>query len=174
MLKRIISAALVVCLALCGVSCQKQEKEKFVDGHLTYVLYEDGTYGVEATNSENMPEELVIPSTYNGGAVTRIEDSGFANCDTIVTVTVPTSIKSLGNGAFYMCDMLARITLEGDIPNGIGSGALAFVGQRFSIYYNGTLEQWENLYKQGNWNIDSEYNLYCTDGSLLDQKGREA
>ena len=174
MLKRIISLALLISIALCACSCKKEEREKFVDGYLTYVLYEDGTYGVEATDRENMPEELVIPATYNGGTVVKIEDSGFANCDTVVTVTVPDTIKSLGNGSFYMCDMLARVTLEGDIPSGIGSGALAFVGQRFSIYYNGTLEQWENLYKSGNWNIESEYNVYCTDGSLLDQKGREA
>lgn len=50
-----------------------------------------------------------------GAAPEAISDYAFLNCDSLSTITLPNSIKSLGTGAFYDCDTLKSVTL----PTGI-------------------------------------------------------
>ena len=57
--------------------------------------------------------ELLIPTTHNGLPVTAIGEWAFENNDTIVTVTIPSSVKKIGMYAFYMCRSLRSITLCG-------------------------------------------------------------
>lgn len=57
-------------------------------------------YTVQAKNKESMPETLVLPNTYNGKAVTKIADGGFAQCSEIKHVTIPETIDEIGTFAF--------------------------------------------------------------------------
>lgn len=50
-----------------------------------------------------------------GAAPEAISDYAFLNCDSLSTITLPNSIKSLGTGAFYDCDTLKTVKL----PTGI-------------------------------------------------------
>ena len=61
---------------------------------------------------EKVEENIVIPETYQGVAVTAIKDFGFNNYK-IKSVTLPNSIKKLGKGAFYCC------VADVNIPEGI-------------------------------------------------------
>jgi hypothetical protein len=70
-----------------------------------------------------------IPSTvsYNGVAypVTAIHDRAFNGCKQLTGVTIPNSVKTIGNYAFYGCQSLTRMP----IPNSVKTiGDYAFYG----------------------------------------------
>ena len=60
--------------------------------------------------------EIVIPSVSpNGDAVTGIADQAFINNKTVVSVTVPFGVTSIGVGAFAYCTALNSVTLPGTV-----------------------------------------------------------
>lgn len=89
---------------------------------LKYTLLDDGTYGVsvgKATDSE----EIVIPATYEGKAVTQILDQGFEKAYKLKSIVIPEGVVSIGNYAFKMCSGLKSI----DLPDSLQSiGCLSF------------------------------------------------
>ena len=50
-----------------------------------------------------------------GAAPEAISDYAFLNCDSLSTITLPNSIKSIGRGVFYDCDTLKSVTLPTSI-----------------------------------------------------------
>ncbi len=91
---------------------------------LEFVLLDDGTYGVRAKSTYHR-QELVIPASYEGVAVTAILANGFAGSEAIETVSLPSSLRTVGAGAFLDCAALTEITL----PSGLTAiGAGAFMG----------------------------------------------
>ena len=68
--------------------------------------------------------KIEIPATYNGMAVTEIEEEGFIS-KTLKEITIPDSVTSIGNSAFNGCTSLTSVT----IGNGVTSiGEYAFGG----------------------------------------------
>ena len=92
----------------------------------------DGSTGLAYYADETNPNEIavaigtctaqdVVVSTYNSKPVTSVFPSGFLNCDTIRTVTLPDTVTTFGTDAFAGSSLVS-IT----IPNGltvISSGA---------------------------------------------------
>lgn len=62
--------------------------------------------------------EYAIPQ-----GITSIADRSFAKCDRVLKVTIPSSVVSLGSGAFYNCSSLSEIYLEPTTPPTIKRGA---------------------------------------------------
>jgi hypothetical protein len=50
-------------------------------------------------------------------SVTSIGDGAFWGCDSLTNVTIPDSVTSIGGGAFYGCKSLTNVT----IPDGVTS-----------------------------------------------------
>lgn len=148
----------------CGIS--QYEIETFV-----FTLKDDGTYSVKARDVHNLPDQLIIPTTHKGIAVTEVEDHGFAtpsqteNTNT-TTIIIPIGIKKIGYRAF--CEFVNLETLE--LPEGLIEMEPAFGAlynlksltlpvsltyipvSTFSrndslsdVWYNGTKEQWKNV-----------------------------
>jgi hypothetical protein len=137
---------------------------EYYTGYLTYTLLEDGTLSVRATDVNDLPEHLFIPSIVNGKYVTKIEDHGFKNAN-IKSVVFEGDI--IGAYAFYNCKNLRyinkenyfsfneigkyafkgcaldRIFLSGSIEK-IGSGALSQSGRDYVFYEMGA-EEWEGV-----------------------------
>ena len=88
----------------------------------TFTELSDGTYSVKANPDVTLPAELVIPSTYNGKAVTQIEAKGFRNQTALTSVTIPDSVTSIGDYAFQECSNLTSITIP-DFVTSIGTEA---------------------------------------------------
>ncbi len=53
--------------------------------------------------ADDAPNEIVIPSEYNDKAVTEISACAFANCASLISITIPSSITNIGYNAFYSC-----------------------------------------------------------------------
>jgi hypothetical protein len=102
----------------------------------------DGTYTLTGF-SDTTNKNIVIPSTYRGGAVTSIGDSAFRNFFTLTSVMIPKSVTSIGDGAFYYCLKLTE------------------------IHYTGTTAQWQEIAKGSGWNTNTaEYTIHCTNGTI--------
>ncbi len=81
---------------------------------LDFYLLSDGTYAVEAGKAKYL-EEIVIPATYNGKAVTSIGNDAFYNCSSLKSITIPDSITSIGELAFVACNSLTKVNYTGKI-----------------------------------------------------------
>lgn len=75
------------------------------ESSLTYMPLANGTYGVTAGNARYL-EEITIPETYNGKPVTAILENAFNGATNLKKITIPASITSVGNNAFFNCGNL--------------------------------------------------------------------
>ena len=83
----------------------------------------DGTYTVTGLRDPNSVANIVIPSTYNGGAVTAIGYSAFGWDATIASVTIPDSVTTIGDYAFQECTSLTGELIIPDSVTTIGNFA---------------------------------------------------
>ncbi len=95
-----------------------QNNSKNEIGELEYKSINGGTeYEVISKGSFN-GSELIIPDTHNGRPVTSIGERAFSGCDNITSITIPDSVKSIGeNGAFYSCQKLKSLTLGNSVES---------------------------------------------------------
>ena len=81
---------------------------------------------------------IAYPGGRGGGyavpaGTTNIDTNAFQFCSEVTSVTIPSSISELGNGAFYICGKLSLLSFLGDAPI-LGSYALAGVAPGFVIH----------------------------------------
>lgn len=81
------------------------------DEYFIFDLLDDGTYSIKANDPDLLPDNVILPSVYDGKPVTKIEDFGFSSCNNIKTITIPSSITSIGGYAFYYCANLSEVLL---------------------------------------------------------------
>jgi hypothetical protein len=94
------------------------------NSYFTFTLLDDDTYSIAAKDVTNIPAGVVLPSTYNGKAVTSVAFSGFFKCSTLIEIVIPDGIISIGGVAFADCHNLATVTILGSITT-IGASAFA-------------------------------------------------
>ena len=73
---------------------------------------------------------------------TQIDDWMFNHNKVLTSITLPSTLTSIGDYAFYYCSNLK------------------------TIVYDGTKEAWNALSKGEYWNEGTSWNLYCTDGII--------
>lgn len=78
---------------------------------IIFEMKSDGTYAVKKGSKINDIPVVTIPATYNGIAVTTILENGFYNCDKLVEVNIPDTIKLIGTGAFNSCDAMVSFNV---------------------------------------------------------------
>ena len=85
----------------------------YQDG-MFYLTNEDGTVEILASYSRDLPEELVIPQTIEGGTVTAIAEKAFKNRK-ITSLTVENAEVTVGKKAFYKCPNIKYA----NVPNAV-------------------------------------------------------
>ena len=78
---------------------------------LAYILSTDGTYYSVSGVGTCTATDIVIPSAYNGIAVTQISTSAFSSNEKITSVTIPDSITKISWGAFWKCSNLKKVLI---------------------------------------------------------------
>jgi len=87
-----------------------------------YWYYE--TYGkITITGYEGSENNITIPAQINEKPVTRIGDHAFEGCK-ITSVTIPNSVTSIEEKAFYYCTSLTSITIPNSVTR-IGNDAFS-------------------------------------------------
>ena len=77
-----------------------------------------------------------------GNGVTSIDAFAFSECGGLTDITIPNSTTSIGDSAFYNCSGLISITVSDSVTS-IGHNAFKGCGGLETVYYVGTLEQWD-------------------------------
>jgi hypothetical protein len=71
--------------------------------------------------------DYAIPSS-----VSSIGDGAFASSTNLIRITIPNSVTSIGDGAFSFASSLTNLTIPNSVTN-IGSGAFAFCTSLASV-----------------------------------------
>ncbi len=118
---------------------------------------------------------LVIPTEYEGKKVTTVGKSALSRATCITELHVPEGIKTLSAYAFRGCSRLKTVYLPASLEK-LGYGALGVEGNEhyqcaslMNVYYAGTKETWEKLYKpyNGDWKTLDGIRVRCSDGDIL-------
>ncbi|MGM9637258.1 MAG: leucine-rich repeat domain-containing protein [Eubacteriales bacterium] len=81
-----------------------------LDAEYTWHELSDGTVAIEGYTGS--PSKLKIPETIDGKTVGAIYPNAFAYLDELKSVTVPATVRVIGEGAFYGCDSLNSVELS--------------------------------------------------------------
>lgn len=86
------------------------------------------TYSLDGENAvitgyTGTAAEAVIPETIDGHKVTGIDEFAFFMNYSLTEVTIPASVTSIGDYAFFKCTMLRNVTFSGDTLTEIGTSA---------------------------------------------------
>ncbi len=84
---------------------------------LEYTLNSDGeSYTVSMGTALNNTTDIVIPWYYEEKPVTGIGYQAFYNT-ALTSITIPASVTSIGEEAFYSCDSLERLTIPASVTS---------------------------------------------------------
>ncbi len=94
--------------------------------------------------------ELVIPDDIDGVPVRSIESGAFSDCKGMVSVTIPSSVTSIGRSAFSFCSGLTNVTMCGerpDAPSGLflGRGKLKTIRVPTNAKSWAGMKKWQSI-----------------------------
>jgi len=72
------------------------------------------------TNYVGTESHIQVPAKLNGKPVAAIGAYCFRGCDSIQTITLPSTVKQIGDGAFFSCAFLEHISLDRVVRLGYG------------------------------------------------------
>ena len=102
--------------------------------------------------------DVTIPSRYKGKPVTAINNAAFPN-SAVTSVTIPDSVTSIPDAAFYNCGNLETIHIPVSVTS-IGNYAFADCPSLMTVTYPGSKTQWDAIAKGSNNDV-LENKLVC-------------
>ena len=102
--------------------------------------------------------DVTIPSCYKGKPVTAINNAAFPN-SAVTSVTIPDSVTSIPDAAFYNCGNLETIHIPVSVTF-IGSYAFDDCPNLMTVTYPGSKTQWDAIAKGSNNDV-LENKLVC-------------
>lgn len=148
---------------------------EYLENGLALFLNEDGkSYSIAIGNFEG--EELVIPSHHNGLPIITIADYGFAESNSLKSVTLPETILIIGFCAFLHCDSLQNLNIQNSVKE-IHCTAIAGCSLLKEIYIPASVEYihvnaFDSNLNLLSFNVDTDNQYYKSiDGNLYTKNG---
>src|SRR5664280_1760096 len=88
--------SLLIVIGITTISRETVMAATDVTSGLTYTIFGGGAIITGFTAPTGFDGTLVIPDTLGGTSVTSIEAFAFEDCDSLTTVTIPSSVTSIG------------------------------------------------------------------------------
>lgn len=104
-------------------------------------------------------KNIDIPDTVN-----QIDSGAFFYCDSLESVKIPEGVTEIGMHSIQHCISLKSIRIPKNVTK-IGPCAFQDSTALSSIEFDGTVEQWNKIWKGFNWNVGvPAKTVKCTDG----------
>ncbi|MBQ4585160.1 MAG: InlB B-repeat-containing protein [Clostridia bacterium] len=117
-----------------------------------YAEYVECTDGISLTDANGewtvsaytgTATDVVIPKSYKGKNVTSIGSKAFYNCNSLTSVTIPSSVTEVGEDAFFNCSSLTSVNYLGEVEQwcniSFGNVIANPLSNGAKLYLNGTL-----------------------------------
>ncbi len=111
-----------------------------------YIYTDDGT-NINIIGYTGPGGNLVVPAVINSKNVTSLGASSFQNHASLISVTIPDCVTSVGNGVFSGCANLAGAYFLGNAPATFGTGVFTGAATGFKVYYIDGKTGWTNPWK---------------------------
>ncbi len=95
-------------LAACAQNDNPNPEAPSYGSALNFVLSADGTAYEVKGMGDCTDTHVVIPSTHEGLPVTAIQKKAFSGVNSLQKITIPQSIKKIGENAFWGCDNILQ------------------------------------------------------------------
>lgn len=106
-------------------------------------------------------ETVVIPDI-----VTIVGTGAFSNCKSLKSVVLPSTLESISFYMFRGCESLTEIIIPSTV-NSMGYDVFKDCTSLETITFNGTVEQWNKVYKGLGWKSGSAIvTIVCIDGEI--------
>jgi len=119
--RKVLCAVLVVVMVLVCFTISVFASTEHKEGYYTYIVNNNEATIIDVDSSIN--GDITIPSTLGGYEVTAIGGFAFSMC-AVTDVTIPNTVKSIGNWAFTECTELERVTIPDSVTS-IGKWAFS-------------------------------------------------
>lgn len=120
-MKKCLPLCLLLVFFLLPISAQGQSLQ---EDRYSYMLNDDGTACITGYTWPGAINDLEIPATLGGRAVTAIAPYAFAGGSVRTNVRIPDSVRTIGEFAFQSCDILS--VYIPDSVEEIGIGAFSY------------------------------------------------
>ena len=116
---KILSLVFALCLSLSVFGCNLgvQRKTPTDVAYFNFVEIASGEYEISVKDINNLPTQIILPSTYNGGVVTKIAMQGFAGAN-ITKIAIPSGYLVIAL-LFSSCRLARRYAVQAillDLP----------------------------------------------------------
>ena len=135
-MKKVLSIFLILCILIPTVSVSSFAAATYTSGYYEYSV-SSGNATILSV-SDSISGDIVVPSSLGGYTVTAIADASssasgaFYSCSEITSVTVPTTIKAIGDYAFAWCTGIKSAYIPASVTK-IGKGAFTYCRSLESI-----------------------------------------
>lgn len=109
-MKKVLSVLLIATMLAALFAVVPLAADAATSGNYQYKALSDGT--VEITKYTGKESTLVIPSELGGSAVSSIGETAFSDCTSLVTVTIPNTVRKIGTESFGYCYALETVVIK--------------------------------------------------------------
>ncbi len=118
-------------------------------------------YSVKQKNS-SVSGEIIIPDEYENLPVTEIEPTAFADNAKITSITMPSSITTIGSEAFRRCTGITEITVPENVTN-LSNHVFSDCSSLIKVNYNATANESSCIGSQTFYGISSNAEIIVGD-----------